>query len=71
VSKSAQLGLMKTLAQEFAGERILVNAVAPGAVATRMVPDAHYEAEVAAVPIGGLERVSLIGWSVDRMCPSG
>ncbi|MFB7339034.1 SDR family NAD(P)-dependent oxidoreductase [Streptomyces hydrogenans] len=54
VSKSAQLGLMKTLAQEFAGERILVNAVAPGAVATRMVPDAHYEAEVAAVPIGRL-----------------
>ncbi|MFB6830958.1 SDR family NAD(P)-dependent oxidoreductase [Streptomyces hydrogenans] len=54
VSKSAQLGLMKTLAQEFASERILVNAVAPGAVATRMVPDAHYEAEVAAVPIGRL-----------------
>lgn len=54
VSKAGQLGLMKTLAQEFAGSRIMVNAVAPGAVATRMVPDTNYEAELAAVPIGRL-----------------
>ncbi|MGW1006933.1 SDR family NAD(P)-dependent oxidoreductase [Streptomyces sp. NPDC002520] len=60
VSKAAQLGLMKTLAQEFASERILVNAVAPGAVATRMVPDSNYEAEVAAVPIGRLAQPSEI-----------
>ncbi|MFF3492239.1 SDR family NAD(P)-dependent oxidoreductase [Streptomyces sp. NPDC002795] len=60
VSKAAQLGLMKTLAQEFAGERILVNAVAPGAVATRMVPDGNYEAELAAVPIGRIAQPSEI-----------
>ncbi|MFJ3669514.1 SDR family NAD(P)-dependent oxidoreductase [Streptomyces sp. NPDC090106] len=54
VSKAAQLGLMKTLAKEFASERIMVNAVAPGAVATRMVPDENHAAEVAAVPIGRL-----------------
>ncbi|WP_455360638.1 SDR family NAD(P)-dependent oxidoreductase [Streptomyces sp. SYSU K21746] len=54
VSKAAQLGLMKTLAKEFAGERIMVNAVAPGAVATRMVPRENYADEVAAVPIGRL-----------------
>ncbi|MFF4860712.1 SDR family NAD(P)-dependent oxidoreductase [Streptomyces sp. NPDC002405] len=60
VSKAAQLGLMKTLAQEFASERIMVNAVAPGAVATRMVPDSNYEAEVAAVPIGRLAEPSEI-----------
>ncbi|MFB7737541.1 SDR family NAD(P)-dependent oxidoreductase [Streptomyces sp. NPDC056112] len=60
VSKAAQLGLMKTLAREFASERIMVNAVAPGAVATRMVPDSNYEAEVAAVPIGRLAEPSEI-----------
>ncbi|MGW1841357.1 SDR family NAD(P)-dependent oxidoreductase [Streptomyces sp. NPDC001966] len=54
VSKAGQLGLMKTLAKEFAAERITVNAVTPGAVATRMVPAENYEAEVAAVPVGRL-----------------
>ena len=52
VSKAAQLGLMKTLAAELVPDRILVNAVAPGAVLTRMVPDDVYEAELAAVPLG-------------------
>lgn len=52
VSKAAQLGLMKALAAELIPHRILVNAVAPGAVSTRMVPDEVYEAELAAVPLG-------------------
>ncbi|WP_458316609.1 SDR family NAD(P)-dependent oxidoreductase [Mycolicibacterium brisbanense] len=52
VSKAAQLGLMKALAQELLSHKILVNAVAPGAVQTRMVPDDVYEAELAAVPLG-------------------
>ena len=51
-SKAAQLGLMKTMAKEFAGEHILVNAVAPGAVMTRMVPEEYYEAVRAAIPLG-------------------
>jgi 3-oxoacyl-[acyl-carrier protein] reductase len=53
-SKAAQLGLMKTMAKEFAAEHILVNAVAPGAVMTRMVPEEYYEAERAAIPLGRL-----------------
>jgi 3-oxoacyl-[acyl-carrier protein] reductase len=53
-SKAAQLGLMKTMAKEFAGEHILVNAIAPGAVMTRMVPEEYYEAEREAIPLGRL-----------------
>lgn len=54
VSKSAQLGLMKALAQELVSDGVLVNAIAPGAVRTRMVPDEHLAEEVAAVPLGRL-----------------
>jgi 3-oxoacyl-[acyl-carrier protein] reductase len=53
-SKAAQLGLMKAMAKEFAAEQILVNAIAPGAVMTRMVPAEYYEAERAAIPVGRL-----------------
>jgi 3-oxoacyl-[acyl-carrier protein] reductase len=51
-SKAAQLGMMKTMATELAGEKILVNAIAPGSIRTRMVPNPQ-KAE-AAVPIGRL-----------------
>lgn len=54
VSKAAQLGLMKTLAKELVSDRILVNAIAPGAVMTRMIPDHYYQTEVDAVPLGRL-----------------
>jgi NAD(P)-dependent dehydrogenase (short-subunit alcohol dehydrogenase family) len=54
VAKAAQLGLMKTLAKEFMREGILVNAVTPGAILTRMVPDEYIEAEKAAIPLGRL-----------------
>lgn len=54
VSKAAQLGLMKTLAKEFVGEGILVNAITPGAILTRMVPEQYIEAEQAAIPLGRL-----------------
>jgi len=53
-SKAAQLGLMKTLATEFAPQGILVNAITPGAVATRMVPAEYHEAERAVIPLGRL-----------------
>ncbi|HEY5854812.1 MAG TPA: SDR family NAD(P)-dependent oxidoreductase [Aldersonia sp.] len=53
-SKAAQLGLMKSLAQELVSKKVLVNAIAPGAIATRMVPDEVYDVEVAAVPLGRL-----------------
>jgi 3-oxoacyl-[acyl-carrier protein] reductase len=53
-SKAAQLGLMKAMAKEFAAEQILVNAITPGAVMTRMVPEQYYEAERHAIPLGRL-----------------
>ncbi|MFF1831339.1 SDR family NAD(P)-dependent oxidoreductase [Paenarthrobacter sp. NPDC058040] len=53
-SKAAQLSLMKALSKELVAERILVNAVAPGAILTRMVPEEAYDAELAAVPLGRL-----------------
>jgi len=53
-SKAAQLGLMKAMAKELAADHILVNAIAPGAVMTRMVPEAYYEAERRAIPLGRL-----------------
>jgi 3-oxoacyl-[acyl-carrier protein] reductase len=53
-SKAAQLGLMKTMATEFAADGILVNAVTPGAVATRMVSAEDAEGEAALIPIGRL-----------------
>ncbi|WP_322053382.1 SDR family NAD(P)-dependent oxidoreductase [Paraburkholderia bannensis] len=54
VAKAAQLGLMKTMAKEFAREGILVNAVTPGAILTRMVPDDCVAGEQAAIPLGRL-----------------
>jgi NAD(P)-dependent dehydrogenase (short-subunit alcohol dehydrogenase family) len=53
-SKAAQLSLMKAMAKEFAAGHILVNAITPGAVMTRMVPPEYYEAERAAIPLGRL-----------------
>lgn len=53
-SKAAQLGLMKTMAKEFADRQILVNAVTPGAVVTRLVPEEYHEAERAVIPLGRL-----------------
>ncbi|MDE1180382.1 SDR family NAD(P)-dependent oxidoreductase [Paraburkholderia sp.] len=54
VGKAAQLGLMKTMAKEFVSEGILVNAVTPGAILTRMVPDAYIAGEQKAIPLGRL-----------------
>jgi 3-oxoacyl-[acyl-carrier protein] reductase len=54
VAKAAQLGLMRTLAKEFTREQILVNAITPGAILTRMVPEEYVEAERANIPLGRL-----------------
>jgi NAD(P)-dependent dehydrogenase (short-subunit alcohol dehydrogenase family) len=53
-SKAAQLGLMKAMAKEFAADQILINAITPGAVMTRMVPEEYYEAEREVIPLGRL-----------------
>lgn len=64
VSKTAQLGLMKTLAKEFVGEGILVNAITPGAILTRMVPEEYIEGEKASIPLGRLVHPEEIAASV-------
>ncbi len=56
ISKAAQLGLMKALAAELVTDGVLVNAITPGAIHTRMVQDEKYDEEVAAVPLGRLGR---------------
>jgi len=71
VSKAAQLGMMKALAQELVADRILVNAIAPGAVHTRMIPDHFYEAEVAAVPLGRLAEPVEIASAVAFLASDG
>jgi 3-oxoacyl-[acyl-carrier protein] reductase len=60
-AKAAQLGLMKTMATEFADRGVLVNAVTPEAVITRLVPAECHEAEQAAIPVGRLAEPQEIG----------
>jgi 3-oxoacyl-[acyl-carrier protein] reductase len=71
VSKAAQLGMMKALAQELVADRILVNAIAPGAVHTRMIPDHYFETEVAAVPLGRLADPAEIASTVAFLASDG
>lgn len=71
VSKAGQLGLMKALAQELVHDRILVNAITPGAIRTRMVPEHYYETEVAAVPLGRLGEPAEIASAVAFLASDG
>ena len=64
VAKAAQLGLMKTLAKEFTREGILVNAITPGAILTRMVPEEYVEAEEKNIPLGRLAHPEDIAYAV-------
>lgn len=64
VAKAAQLGLMKTMAKEFVGAGIRVNAITPGAILTRMVPDEYIAAERAAIPLGRLAHAEEIAAAV-------
>jgi 3-oxoacyl-[acyl-carrier protein] reductase len=64
VAKAAQLGLMRTMAKEFTREGILVNAIAPGAILTRLVPEEYVEAERNVIPLGRLAHPEEIAASV-------
>jgi NAD(P)-dependent dehydrogenase (short-subunit alcohol dehydrogenase family) len=63
-SKTAMIGLAKNLALELAPEGILVNAVAPGAVRTRMVPPENEAEEIALIPIGRLGEPRELSYTV-------
>lgn len=71
ISKSAQLGLMKALAAALLPDGILVNAIAPGAIHTRMIPDEFYDVELAAVPLGRLGRPEEIAETVAFLASDG
>jgi 3-oxoacyl-[acyl-carrier protein] reductase len=64
VAKAAQLGLMKTMAKEFTGDGILVNAITPGATLTRLVPEQYVEAEQRNIPLGRLAHPEDIAFAV-------
>lgn len=71
ISKSAQLGLMKSLAAALLADGILVNAVAPGSIHTRMIPDEYYDVEVASVPLGRLGKPAEIAETVAFLASDG
>jgi NAD(P)-dependent dehydrogenase (short-subunit alcohol dehydrogenase family) len=63
-SKAAMIGLAKNLALELAGDGILVNAIAPGAVRTRMVPEDTVEEELSLLPVGRLAEPEELSYTV-------
>jgi len=71
ISKSAVLGLMKALAAALLPDGILVNAVAPGSIHTRMIPDEVYDLELASVPLGRLGRPEEIAETVAFVASDG
>lgn len=72
-SKAGVLGLVRTLASEWAADKIRVNAVVPGLVATPKVlsmPDSTRDRILATVPLGRLvdvdEIVAAVQFLMDR-----
>jgi NAD(P)-dependent dehydrogenase (short-subunit alcohol dehydrogenase family) len=63
-SKAAMIGLAKNLALELGPDGILVNAIAPGAVRTRMVPDENLDDELALIPIGRIAEPRELSYTV-------
>jgi NAD(P)-dependent dehydrogenase (short-subunit alcohol dehydrogenase family) len=63
-AKGALIAFAKNLAIEFAPERILVNAIAPGSVVTRMIPDPERELALYPNPIHRLAEPEEISYLI-------
>jgi NAD(P)-dependent dehydrogenase (short-subunit alcohol dehydrogenase family) len=63
-AKGALIAFAKNLAIEFAPERILVNAIAPGSVVTRMIPDPERELALYPNPINRLAEPEEISYLI-------
>lgn len=51
-AKAANMAMARNLALELAPKGIVVNAITPGSVATRMIPDPEWEMQEYPIPIG-------------------
>jgi 3-oxoacyl-[acyl-carrier protein] reductase len=63
-AKGALIAFAKNLAVEFAPQRILVNAIAPGSVLTRMIPDPDRELALYPTPINRLAEPEEISYLI-------
>ena len=73
-SKAGLIGLTKSLAREFAGRKVTVNAVAPGFIVTDMtdvLSDEVKEKVMANVPLGELGNVGDIAAAVEYLAGPG
>ncbi len=63
-AKSALLGFAKNAARELARYGICVNAITPGSIRTRMVPDPERELELYPIPIGRMAEPEEVSYLV-------
>lgn len=67
-AKAGVIGATRALAVEVARRNILVNAVAPGFIATEMTAAIDEEQIAAKVPLGRAGSVEDVAWMVDYLC---
>jgi 3-oxoacyl-[acyl-carrier protein] reductase len=63
-AKSALLGFAKNAARELAAHGICVNAITPGSIRTRMVPDPERELELYPIPLGRMAEPEEVSYLV-------
>jgi NAD(P)-dependent dehydrogenase (short-subunit alcohol dehydrogenase family) len=63
-AKGALIAFAKNLAVELAGDGVLVNAIAPGSIRTRMIPDAERELALYPIPVGRMAEPEEVSYLV-------
>lgn len=64
-SKAGLEGMVRSLAREFAGRKITVNAIAPGFIETKMTADLNHDALLETIPLKRIGQPSEIAYGVD------